>query len=81
MSEQEKFPLVKLIVLIILTGVLVFLLLPHFSGKSKRNVSRRIVSTQGDASLKRPLLPPNFENLPPKIQEMIRKRIQRTQAE
>jgi hypothetical protein len=68
----------KLIVLAVLTVVLIFLILSQFMSKPKAKSQRGSASTQAGLSTKRPPLPPNFDKLPPKLQEILRKRSQRT---
>lgn len=75
-EDNGEFPLKKLIILVVLVGVLLALLLPQLTKKSKsKSASTRVTtSAQGSDSENQPPVFKRFDKLPPKMQERLRKR-------
>ena len=79
-NDGESF-LKKLIILIVLVGVLVFIVLPQFTAKSKIKSPWGSAPAQGNDLAKRLSLDPNFKKFSPEMQERLLKRYLQTQGD
>jgi hypothetical protein len=73
-NEYEKFPVKKMVLLLVLTGVWFALLFLHFFRKPEIKPLMKGYPAQAGVSTRRLPIPSNFEKLSPKLQEHFLKR-------